>query len=754
VASAVIYQPVVDLTALGALTPADGDFFELQDSTGADTDPSITGVTVGLVGAPGLTFRLRYDDPPGEYAFLGYFANDSETRYLKLQGGTVTGNLEIGTTGSLTFEGSTANAFETTVAVVDPTADRTITLPNVTGTVVTTGDTGTVTSTMILDGTIVDGDVNASAAIAGTKISPDFGSQNVVTTGTSSAAALIPTGSSVPTNGVYLPSANNVAISTNGTGRLFVDASGDIGVGTASPAFVSGSGVEIYDASVPRLKLTNSTTGTGSLDGLDIHINNADANIVVRENFPLIFYTNNTERMRLDSNGRLGLGTSSPSNALTIKGAAASNQGIDVVHTNGNTVAQLIHGGSGDEGQLSLLDSNSTTVLIRGEVGAASYFNAGNVGIGSTAPSQKLSVEDAADTYALIKRTTSGSESTILVGAESGKTVIYSRDNTTGGRALEFAIGTSPAARIDTSGRFLVGTSSALSNIKRYAQSIAPTQQIISNDTANWNTGLGLINYSASGYAPVLTLGLSASNTAGTNTLVSADHRCGVITFNGNDGTDFEEAARIEAFVDGTPGADDMPGRLVFSTTADGASSPTERMRIQATGNAGILCASGADPLYLNTPEAAGTSRYFIYAIYEGSTTTGANGTNSFRVYTNGNVQNTNNSYGQISDIKLKENIVDASSQWGDLKAVRVRNFNFKEGQTHRQIGVIAQELEDVSPGLVYETPDRDEEGNETGEVTKGVNYSVLYMKAVKALQEAMERIETLEAKVAALEAS
>jgi hypothetical protein len=83
---------------------------------------------------------------------------------LGLAGGTMTGNLEIGTAGSLSFEGSTANNFETTVAVVDPTAARTITLPNITGTVVTTGDTGTVTSTMLLDGTIVNADINASAA--------------------------------------------------------------------------------------------------------------------------------------------------------------------------------------------------------------------------------------------------------------------------------------------------------------------------------------------------------------------------------------------------------------------------------------------------------------------------------------------------------------------------------------------------------------------------------------------------------------
>ena len=89
---------------------------------------------------------------------------------LAVAGGTITGNLEIGTAGSLSFEGATANTFETTIAVVDPTADRTITLPDTTGTVITTGDTGTVTSTMLLNGTILDADINASAAIAGSKI--------------------------------------------------------------------------------------------------------------------------------------------------------------------------------------------------------------------------------------------------------------------------------------------------------------------------------------------------------------------------------------------------------------------------------------------------------------------------------------------------------------------------------------------------------------------------------------------------------
>ena len=67
------------------------------------------------------------------------------------------------------------------------------------------------------------------------------------------------------------------------------------------------------------------------------------------------------------------------------------------------------------------------------------------------------------------------------------------------------------------------------------------------------------------------------------------------------------------------------------------------------------------------------------------------------------------------------------------------------------QIGLVAQEAEVVSPGLVDEHIDRDEDNNDLGTTTKSVKYSVLYMKAIKALQEAMSRIETLEAEVAAL---
>ena len=123
-----------------------------------------------------------------------YKTQEVGQRSLSTLGGTMTGTLNMGEDADITFEGATDNANETTITVADPTADRTITFPDTTGTVITTGDTGTVTSTMIADGavtstdiadgTIVNADINASAAISGTKISPDFGSQNVVTTGT------------------------------------------------------------------------------------------------------------------------------------------------------------------------------------------------------------------------------------------------------------------------------------------------------------------------------------------------------------------------------------------------------------------------------------------------------------------------------------------------------------------------------------------------------------------------------------------
>ena len=150
-----------------------------------------------------------------------------------------------------------------------------------------------------------------------------------------------------------------------------------------------------------------------------------------------------------------------------------------------------------------------------------------------------------------------------------------------------------------------------------------------------------------------------------------------------------------------------------------------------------------------------------------------------FLVEHDGDCQNANNSYGSTSDERIKQDITDANSQWDDIKALKVKNFKLKSDvASGNKIGVIAQDLEtDGMSGLVkehrpsakdievnsdfgtlYEDGDVLPKNKRVGDVktetsnVKTVKYSVLYMKAIKALQEAQTRIETLETKVKTLE--
>jgi hypothetical protein len=153
-------------------------------------------------------------------------------------------------------------------------------------------------------------------------------------------------------------------------------------------------------------------------------------------------------------------------------------------------------------------------------------------------------------------------------------------------------------------------------------------------------------------------------------------------------------------------------------------------------------------------------------------------------IYSDGDMYNHDGTFAQISDTRIKDNITDANSQWNDIKAMRFVNYQRKDDirqygadKAKVQLGVLSQELEKVSPNLVrevepnagdilcssefgslYEDGDTIPEGSQIGDVkeikdkVKGVAYSILYMKSVKALQEAIARIETLESKVTALE--
>ena len=605
--------------------------------------------------------------------------------------------------------------------------------------------------------------------------------------------------------GIYSPGADQVAVATNGSGRLFVDSSGQVGIGGSpgAPLHVKPGSGDSYinvtsvtsSASVifndsgtggnyPKVgsegnnlvlrggSLNNAVTidssqrvgiGTTSPSEL-LHVN---GNALIEDRlllqrlqssdnlsvltfsdtltgskgnnlslgnpggFDLLLHTGGVERARIDSSGRLGIGTSSPGAKLDVSGSG------NLVRLGDGTNTFDVRFQGPNNWDVQLDTSADTFSIRRNSSSKVTVSPAGNVGIGVT-PSAQLDVK--ATTGTLFRCEYTG-VAQLNIG-NGGNSINYYDSDT----QIFRSGGGTERARLDSSGRLLVGTSTVISN--NYGGT-AGRLQVANNDYLP----IGFFTYNNTagdgGYCPYLELNRARGTQASPSAVGNGDD-LGLINFYGHDGATFIRSASIKAVVDGAVDTtNDMPGRLVFSTTADGAASPTERMRITNGGRLEAWGGSAINSFNLVTQAAAGTTYYLIYGAHS-SSGAGNYGTQSFGVWSNGNVVNTNNSYGAISDIKLKENIVDAGSQWADIKAFRVRKYNFKEGQTHTQIGGIAQEVELVSPGLVTESPDRDEEGNDLGTVTKSINYSVLYMKAVKALQEAMERIEQLETEKAA----
>ena len=171
-----------------------------------------------------------------------------DTEKLPKAGGTITGALEISETGSLIFEGATADSSETTIGVVDPTADRTINFPDVSGTVVTTGDTGTVTSTMITDATIIDGDISATAGISYSKLAP-----------LTDAHLLIGSSSNVAT---VTPVTGDVTISNSGV--TAITAGSIVNADISATAAIAGSKIVSGTTSVVGVVQLNDTTTSTS----------------------------------------------------------------------------------------------------------------------------------------------------------------------------------------------------------------------------------------------------------------------------------------------------------------------------------------------------------------------------------------------------------------------------------------------------------------------------------------------------------
>lgn len=203
--------------------------------------------------------------------------------------------------------------------------------------------------------------------------------------------------------------------------------------------------------------------------------------------------------------------------------------------------------------------------------------SSGNVGIGTSSPTTLLSVNGVAS---------------FGVGTSSLPSIAAFGDLDTGAwfpAADTFAVSTggSERLRVTSAGYLLIGTTGTrFVDVSVMGSGGGNVIQTLQETTGV--TGFGSISNGANSRGSLFSLGKSRGTVVGSVTSVISGDVLGAISFNGADGTGLINGATIMAAVDGTPGTNDMPGRLIFSTTADGAATPTERMRITSMGNVGI----------------------------------------------------------------------------------------------------------------------------------------------------------------------
>jgi hypothetical protein len=295
-----------------------------------------------------------------------------------------------------------------------------------------------------------------------------------------------------------------------------------------------------------------------------------------------------TERLRITSAGLVGIGTSSPSYKLDVSGAAASAIiGAQVVNTDSSGYSNLIlrnSGGTAKEYQLVVGGSTSASAnnfwLYDATAGQVRLLvsSSGNVGIGTTSPGTTLDVTGITRTSTYFSANDNG----YIRGDTAGELRIQAGTN---GTIFRNSSNSAEYARIDSSGRLLVGTSSARGN---FFGTTGQEWRFQIEGVGYLNASQALIANSGDALGSYLNFAKTRGSSVGSNTIVQSGDGLGVIDFHGADGTDFVHGARITAEVDGTPGNNDLPTRLTFATTADGASSPTERMRITSSGRVGI----------------------------------------------------------------------------------------------------------------------------------------------------------------------
>jgi hypothetical protein len=385
---------------------------------------------------------------------------------------------------------------------------------------------------------------------------------------------------------------------------------------------------------------------------------------------------------------------------------------------------------------------------IEGDTNSSLFFvdaSAEAVGIGTTSPAYALDIQGSQGVGLQIYEISSGINRRLQITQESSG-VTYDATYSSTGNAHRWLIGGGEAARLDGSGRLLVGTSSTSDVARLLVQ-------------GNSGGGAGAVDIQFD----------SASPASGTT--------IGTIRFKDTTASTFY--GTIDCVADAATGAADKPGRLVFSTTADGASSPTERMRIKENGQVWInstanIAGTSASTMF----QVTATGADFSAAITNTNATpiglfirysTAANNTGSEFLYcadssalrasirSNGGLANYSANDVNLSDINTKKDISLATGTWDCLKDWEIVNFRYKDqsDDADLNLGVIAQQVAESCPEVitVFQEAKEATETEPAQEERLGVKEQQMMWMAIKALQEAQLRIETLEAEVAALKA-
>jgi hypothetical protein len=430
--------------------------------------------------------------------------------------------------------------------------------------------------------------VNDGATVGGHPLMRENASNSALALGSASTPSLKFTGDT--NTGIYSPGADQLAISTGGTGRLFINATGNVGVGTSAPISTAGyGGVTMNGADGSILSMMQGGSET-------FRVTNATGYSFINTtgSTPILLGTAATERLRITEAGLVGIGSSAPGASLDISPSAA-----DTIYLSSPIVAgavsrniALATPGLGKDSSIdfSYIDRGSnfaSTLTFRTtldnsnrNVARMTITQGGLVGIGTTSPSYKLHVSGSTG---IIRGESTGasflSPSLDLYDSTHAVEVILTPASGLGAlgtfsnHPLAFYTNNGEKARITSDGKLLVGTSTSATTA---------LVQIRGNSAAATNPGT---LYLFPNYAPAS---------------LGAGDVLGRLQAGANDGS---VGATIDFVGDSVWGSGDYPTRLVFSTTADGASSPTERMRI--TSDAYVRLASGTGGIQFNGDTAA-----------------------------------------------------------------------------------------------------------------------------------------------------